>query len=396
DASVALPAGLFNNAAGFTVSAWVMLTDNQAGTKLFDFGTDLENHIYVSLNNQSGAMELGVQIKGGTLTTMFTSAMLPLNVWKHVAVMMGANGARLYVDGWEVARSTGLTTAPSALGATTKNWIGKSLGPDPIFAGRIDEFYVYDNPISLAQVRQLAWPKRDYSIWHFDETDGTVAVDSSDFKRDATMVRATFNQGVVGNGAQLYNPNDTNEVPVGADQYAQLPEGVVKDCTQGYTVATWINVIATRSHARVFEFSNNEPAPPPDPHWIFARIKGGSTEQFALGDYSDGAPNSDANYASIAYVWPVNTWHHVAAIRNGQVLHAYIDGQESGPKAPTTLAPTVPPASSLGSTLYNYIGRTKDAAAVNERRRFHGRVDEFLLSCRPYAPEEIKLLATRL
>ena len=374
DASIALPTGLFNNAAGFTVSAWVMLTENQPGNKLFEFGTGLENHIYFSLNNQSGGMELGVQINGGTLNTMFTSAMLPVNVWKHVAVMMGANGARLYVDGWEVARSPGLTTAPSALGTTNNNLIGKSLGPEPPFAGRIDEFCVFDNPISLAQVRQLAWPKSDYSIWHFDETDGTVAADSSDLKRDATMARATFNDGVVGNGAQLYNPNDTNEIPGDTDQYVQLPEGVVKDCTQGYTVATWINVIATRSHARVFEFSNNTTTN----HWIFGRIKGGSTEQFALGDYSDGAANSDANYASIAYIWPVNTWHHVAAVRNGQVIHAYIDGVESGSKTPTTLASTVPPASSLGSTLYNYIGRTKDSAAVNERRRFHGRVDEVL------------------
>lgn len=390
DAAIALPAGLFNNAQGFAVSAWVMLTANEPGNRLFEFGTGLGNHIYFALNNQSGGMELGVQINDGTLSTMFTTAMLPLNVWKHITVMMGASGAHLYVDGWEVARSLGMTTAPSALGTTTNNWIGKSLGPDPAFAGRIDEFYVFDNPIPLAQVRQLAWPKMDYSIWHFDESEGTVAADSSDFKRDATMVRATFNEGVVGNGAQLYNPNDTNEVPVGADQYVQLPEGVVKDCTQGYTVATWINVIATRSHARVFEFSNDTT------YWIFARTKGGSTEQFALGDYSDGAPNSDANYASIAYTWPVNTWHHVAAVRNEQVIHAYIDGVESPPKTPTTLASTVPPASSLGSTLYNYIGRTRDGAAVNERRRLHGRVDEFLLSCRAYTPEEIKLLATRL
>ncbi|HEY5957109.1 MAG TPA: LamG-like jellyroll fold domain-containing protein, partial [Polyangiaceae bacterium] len=301
-----------------------------------------------------------------------------------VTVSLTPTGAHLYVDGWEVARDTAIVVSPAALGATNSNWIGKWAVPEASFAGRIDEFYVYDGEISSADIRQLAWPKTDYSIWHFDEASGTVAVDSSDNHRDATMVRATFNSGVIGNSAQLYNPSNDDTPPADADQYVQLPAGVVQDCTLGYTVAAWINVIATRSHARVFEFSNNTATA------IFGRTMGGSTQQWALGDAS-----GTLQYASIDYVWPIGTWHHVAAVRDGLVLHAYIDGREQGAKTPFTMPTGTPPASSLGNTLNNYIGRTRDSAASNERRRLHGFVDEFLLSCRPYTSDEVKQLATK-
>jgi hypothetical protein len=287
------------------------------------------------------------------------------------------------VDGWEVAKSA-LAVDPSTLGHTTSDWIGKSQTQDPTFTGALDEFYVYDGALSRSEIVGLAWPKTDYSIWHFDETDGTVAVDSSDNHRDATMVRATFASGVVSNAAQLYNPNNTDDVPPN-DQYVQLPVGVVENCTQGFTVATWINIAATRAHARVFEFSNNTS------NWVFGRIMGGSTQQWAFGDFTDASQH----YANINLTWTTGTWYHVAAVRNGQVISVYLNGGTSGTAWQTTMPDTVPPVSSLGSTLYNYIGRTKDSAATGERRRFHGLVDEFLLSCRPYTADEIKLLAVR-
>ncbi|MGC4063419.1 MAG: LamG domain-containing protein [Polyangiaceae bacterium] len=399
DDSVKVPANLFANATGLVVAAWVKLSANEAENRLFDFGSGVGNHIYLALKNTTGVMEFGAQLEtGGNVVT--TPATLPLNVWKHVAVVMGNEGTKIYVDGWQVAKNTSLKVAPSALGNATSSWIGKSQIPEhPNFAGQIDEFYVYDNPISLAEIRQLAWPKNDYSIWHFDEDLGEVAKDSSDFKRDATMVRATFNDGIVGNAAQLYNPSDLDSPPTN-DQYVQLPEGVVKDCTQGYTIATWVKIAAPRKHSRVFEFSDNNTL------GIFGRTMGGSTEQWAVYDATDGTLKSavPAYYSSIYFKWSENLgkWYHVAVVREGNVLRTYKDGVQP-PDAPdptktdteVLLASNHPSASSMGSTLYNYIGRTRDSAASNELRRLHGNVDEFLLSCRPYTSDEIKLLAAR-
>jgi hypothetical protein len=404
--AVKVPANLFANASGLVVAAWVKLSANEAENRLFDFGSSVGNHIYLALKNGAGVMEFGVQLATGDSETVTTTATLPLNVWKHVAVVMGSGGTRIYVDGWQVAKNTSLKVAPSALGDATSSFIGKSQIPEhPTFAGQIDEFYVYDNPISLADIRQLAWPKHDYSIWHFDEDLGTTAKDSSDFKRDATMVRATFNDGVVGNAAQLYNPSDLDEPPPN-EQYVQLPEGVVKDCTQGYTVATWVKLAAKRTHARVFEFSDN------DKLGIFGRTMGGWTEHWSAYDGTDGTlPSSiKTNYGELKFMWSANlgAWKHLAVVRNDQTLSVYMDGaqgttgdvpftqldQDRDSQGNLIVAPH-PAPSSMGSTLYNYIGRTRDTAWSNERRRLHGSVDEFLLSCRPYTADEIKLLATR-
>jgi hypothetical protein len=382
DSAVALPNDLFAGANELTVSSWVFLTDNQAWNHLFDFGTGTETDLYFTLNNSSGGMELGVRSNGSAPQTLFTTTMLPLNMWKHVAITLSSQGAFIYVDGREVARAPGLVVSPSVLGVTTSNWIGKSQFPYPEFNGRLDEFYVYNRALTRPEIAQLAWPKTDYSIWHFDETSGTVAHDSSDNARDGTLINATWTGGVFGGAIQLYNPGAVS-TPSASDQYVQLPNGILENCTQGYTVAGWISITAVYTHQRIFNFGNDAG------NFIAARTMGEMTQQLALVNRTDGTER----YAYINSIWTAGIWYHVATVRNGQTLLVYLNGSTTGvASAVNSVVDAMPTADRLGHTLYNYIGKAMPTATDS---RFHGLVDEFLVSCRPFTADEIMQLAYR-
>ena len=81
---------------------------------------------------------------------------LPVGVWTHVAVTHTGNLGVLFVGGAEVARNSALTVRPSALGATSQNWIGRSqYAGDPYLAAAVDNFRVYNRALSAAEVSQL-------------------------------------------------------------------------------------------------------------------------------------------------------------------------------------------------------------------------------------------------
>ena len=83
-------------------------------------------------------------------------AALPSGTWTHIAVTHTANLGVLYVNGVEAARNTALTVHPSALGATTQNWIGRSqYAGDPSLAAAVDGFRVYSRALSASEIVQL-------------------------------------------------------------------------------------------------------------------------------------------------------------------------------------------------------------------------------------------------
>ena len=80
--------------------------------------------------------------------------MLPTGPWVHVAVTLGANVGKLYVNG--VLRATQTITIKPTDFLHEFNYIGKSQWPDPLLDGRIDEFLIFNKVLDAAQVAALA------------------------------------------------------------------------------------------------------------------------------------------------------------------------------------------------------------------------------------------------
>ena len=81
---------------------------------------------------------------GGAEQQVNRAGSLPTG-WQHVAVTRSGTTNTLYINGVAVAHEHERDAlAGRASGNTTNNWIGRSQYPDPLLAGLVDEFQIYD------------------------------------------------------------------------------------------------------------------------------------------------------------------------------------------------------------------------------------------------------------
>jgi fibronectin type 3 domain-containing protein len=194
----------------------------------------------------------------------------------------------------------------------------------------------------------------------FDETTGTSAADASGNSWTGTLVN-----GPLWSAGRSNNTVDLD----GADDYVSLPSSVVSTLTTG-TFMAWVNMDASSSWARVFDFGTGTS------NYMFLTPKNGgdSTVRFAIRTASV-AEQQITGTATLPY-----GWHHVAVTLNGATGTLYVDGVQVGQNTAMTLNP-----SSLGATTLNYIGKSQFSGDPY----LAGRVDEFRIYGRAMSATEI-------
>jgi putative glycosyl hydrolase/concanavalin A-like lectin/glucanase superfamily protein/putative Ig domain-containing protein len=140
-------------ASDLTVAAWVRWNGGGSWQRIFDFGNGTGQYLF--LTPSSGAGLLRFAIKNGAAEQVLDAPALPIGQWHHIAVTLSGNTGSLYVDGVQAATSDDITIHPSDF-KPAQNYIGKSQYPDPLFNGRIDEFLIYNYPLSHGQIAALA------------------------------------------------------------------------------------------------------------------------------------------------------------------------------------------------------------------------------------------------
>ncbi|NLW84656.1 MAG: carbohydrate-binding protein, partial [Phycisphaerae bacterium] len=153
---VTLPTGVVNGLTDFTISTWVYLNAASQWSRVFDFGTDTTNYMFLTPQANSGFVRFAIRTPSVSEQVINGTAALPTEQWTHVAVTLGGGTGVLYVNGSEVGRNSEMTLTPTSLGATTNNLIGYSQWDDPYLNGRVDEFRIYANALSAAAVASLA------------------------------------------------------------------------------------------------------------------------------------------------------------------------------------------------------------------------------------------------
>ena len=147
-----LPAGIANF-DDFTVAAWVNWDGGAAWQRIFDFGNNTSDYMFLTPST-GGNMRFSISVGG--VGQDLNATVLPVGSWQHVAVTRTANTGRLYLNGALVAGNGGITLKPSSFNPAL-NFIGKSqFTADPLFNGRLDSFCIYNYALSQAQVAALA------------------------------------------------------------------------------------------------------------------------------------------------------------------------------------------------------------------------------------------------
>ncbi|MCX5259682.1 Ig-like domain-containing protein [Streptomyces canus] len=198
-AYVRLPREVVGDATDLTVSARVKWSgDTSSWQRIFDLGTDTTKYLFSTPYNGNGLFQTSVTTGGGGAETQVRGyAPLPADAWRTVTVTLDTTAGRLttYLDGVAVSSAATAIKGKDLLSgsATAAGYIGKSLYPDPLLKGAVDDFAVWHSALTAEQVAGLvgAVPTlQELSKTSFDvrTTDGTAPTLPA-------AVRATFSDG---------------------------------------------------------------------------------------------------------------------------------------------------------------------------------------------------------
>jgi len=135
-----------------TISSWVYWIGGASWQRLFDFGNDQNQYMFLTPSSGSGTLRFAIKNGGGE--QMLEAPALPTGKWIHVAMTLGAGGASLYVDGQSVANSASVTISPLDF-KPILNYIGRSQFSDPLLNARVDDFKIFDYALSPSEISQI-------------------------------------------------------------------------------------------------------------------------------------------------------------------------------------------------------------------------------------------------
>ncbi|MBB3111333.1 beta-xylosidase [Paenibacillus phyllosphaerae] len=211
---VTIPNGILKDKSSITVATFVKWDGGTAFQWLYALGID--SNKYAFLTPSTGGSQLNAAItnvtsastgQGYTAEQGFgRSTPLETGVWKHVAAVIDSDAktAILYVDGIEAGRNENVTIKPADLYDATKNYsgyIGKSFySPDPYFAGEVDDFRIYDEALSPAEILALSGNTAAIVNAEVGEQKTTPLIDGSNHRvtfllqpgSDVTKLAPTF------------------------------------------------------------------------------------------------------------------------------------------------------------------------------------------------------------
>ncbi len=150
-----LPANLLASVTNFTIALWVNWDGGGAWQRLFDFGNDTTQYMFLTPSSGSGTLRFAITTNGGGTEQILQAAPLPVGQWRHVAVTRNGDTAKLYTNGVVAASST-ITIAPADFNPAL-NYLGESqYAADPLFNGRLDELFIYNYALSDTEILQLS------------------------------------------------------------------------------------------------------------------------------------------------------------------------------------------------------------------------------------------------
>lgn len=142
------------NQEEITVASWVYWNGGKIWQRVFDFGNNQDQFMFISPYSGAGTVRFGIN-NGNGLETLNSSAKLTEGAWSHVAVTLGNNAASLYVNGVLVDASSSMIARPIDF-KPMFNYIGKSqFTVDPLLNGHVDDFRIYNYALTAQDIENL-------------------------------------------------------------------------------------------------------------------------------------------------------------------------------------------------------------------------------------------------
>lgn len=206
----------------------------------------------------------------------------------------------------------------------------------------------------------------------FDEPNGTRAIDSWGAAHGTLAAAATRSAGKYVNSLKLDGT---------ANAYATLPAGIVSSLSD-FTISAWVRMDALANWMRVFDFGNSTS------QYMFLTVQAGTTTvnnvKSSIVRYAIKNGGTELN-VSAPYVFPLNTWVHLAVTQSGNTARLYINGALVSGNTAINIRPSqLTPAGATTGTTLNYLGKSQFSDPI-----FNGSIDEFKIYTRALSDSEI-------
>lgn len=346
----------FNPPATGAVSLWIR-TDGPTSVRHRPWGVGSDFEMWQDPDGLI-SMDVGTDgFQGGFITTeRFDDD----NRWYHIVAQYDSDTDeyKIYMNGQ--LHKAGTSSWGISKQAANFLTFGTRTGSTQRFVGAIDDFRIFNRKLHTQEIASL------YGIlghWKFDETSGTVAVDSSGAGNDGEYV----NSPVLGTKSNL-NTDLGTAVQLDGTSHIRIP-GLL-DKPANVTMMGWVHLDAIDSSGAEF-------------------LSLGDTFAIRLDSTTDGVHSFGYNGSTWDSSQVPNTivtgtgWKHIAAVyddhRNQQVF--YINGEE------------VANNSELDSLVYGSLGSDlligKHGDGINNLF-LTGRIDDVRVYGRALTPEEIR------
>ena len=239
-AYVRLPRAVVGDAADLTVSARVKWSgDKSPWQRIFDLGTNTTKYLFSTPYNGGGLFQTSVTTGGGGAEAQVRGyTPLPADEWRTVTVTLDTSAGRLttYLDGVAVSSADTGIKAKDLLdaSATAAGYIGKSLYPDPLLKGAIDDFTVWHAALSPEQVAGTVGSVP--TLQQLSKTSFEARTTTGTAPSLPAAVRASFSDGY-----DRDTPVTWDAVP--AEKYAAPGTFTVAGTAAGSAVKTTVTVV---------------------------------------------------------------------------------------------------------------------------------------------------------
>jgi hypothetical protein len=149
-----LPANMFASVTNFTIAVWVNWDGGNAWQRIFDFGNDATQYLFLTPSSGSGTLRFAVSTNSYFSEQILETATLPIGQWRHIAITRNGNTALLYTNG-VVAASNSVTISPASFNPALNYLCHSQFEADPLFNGRLDELAIYNFALNAAEITKL-------------------------------------------------------------------------------------------------------------------------------------------------------------------------------------------------------------------------------------------------
>ena len=154
-----------------TIATWVRWDGGNAWQRIFDFGNDTDEYMFLTPSSGDGTMRFGITTDSSGGEQGLDTAPLPVGEWVHLTLTLGGNTGILYIDGQPHVAGQ-ILIDPTDFNPTN-NYLGESQwAGDPFFNGAIADFQIFDYALHPDQVSELV---------SNPDTNGDGTVDGFDF-----------------------------------------------------------------------------------------------------------------------------------------------------------------------------------------------------------------------